>query len=484
MKLFDWLLTVLSLLGLMALAGWSYLQFPGLAKTQETELTQVASQALQAGGFDWAFVRVDGQTATLTGTPPSPAARADATDAVLTSSGLGGMVFGGVTAVDDQMDNVALVSPFIWRATLTPEGKVVLAGHAPSENTQSEFRAFADGFALQGVEDRVTVAAGVPGGDWHGAALKGLTALSELDAGTAVLEDRTLFVSGIAMESARRARISAQVADLGEPFIGKPNIDGPSHWAARHEDGVLRLDGRVSNEAEKAEIFAIAQQHFSGDISDEMIVDGPVYNQWMDGVRVGLPHFSRFQTGDMLFDPEGEGFVFEGEAPGSVLTYLREDMSALDGPFEVVFTARDAAVDVAEIADIDFTVDPRIACESAFSTVLAANSVVFASGAADIDRLSGETLDKIMAVAGQCGPDLSFELAGHTDDQGERAFNIFLSETRAQAVANYMTSRGFADDRLSVVGYGPDQPIADNGTPDGRAANRRLEFKVLDRSNQ
>jgi len=88
-----------------------------------------------------------------------------------------------------------------------------------------------------------------------------------------------------------------------------------------------------------------------------------------------------------------------------------------------------------------------------------------------------------MAVAGQCAPDLFFELGGHTDNLGDPAFNVFLSESRAQAVADYMTSRGFTGDRLSVVGYGPDQPVADNATPDGRAANRRLEFKVLERSD-
>ena len=483
MRLFDTLLAILAGLGLLGLAGWSYLQFPDLAKTYETSLQSAADAALAAGGHDWATLDVDGQTAILTGAAPSPGAQDQAVAAVLASTGMGGPIFGGITAVESQTQTLAIISPYIWRANKSAEGNVTFSGHIPSTSTQLEFNAFAEGFAAGTVEDRSSLAAGHPEGDWHGTALLGLTALSELDAGRVVFEDRTLTLSGLAMESARRARLSAQVANIAAPFVGKPDLEGPSHWAARHEDGVLKLDGRVSSDAEKEEILSIASTYFDGEISDEMSVEGDVYEDWMDGVRVGLPHFTRFETGDMLFDPEGEGFVFEGSAPGSVLTFLRQDLAELDSPYATVLTARDVAVSVDEIADIDFETDPRSACESAFAAVLADGGVVFASGAADIDRESGATLDKIMAVAGQCAPDLFFELGGHTDNLGDPAFNVFLSESRAQAVADYMTSRGFTGDRLSVVGYGPDQPVADNATPDGRAANRRLEFRVLERSD-
>ena len=107
---------------------------------------------------------------------------------------------------------------------------------------------------------------------------------------------------------------------------------------------------------------------------------------------------------------------------------------------------------------------------------------MFETGSAAISRESGETLDKIMAVSSTCAETLVFEVGGHTDNRGAQEANTVLSEARAQAVANYMRDAGFDVARLVVKGYGPDQPKADNATAEGRAANRRIEFKVQERS--
>ena len=69
-------------------------------------------------------------------------------------------------------------------------------------------------------------------------------------------------------------------------------------------------------------------------------------------------------------------------------------------------------------------------------------------------------------------------MAGHTDDTGTRDANVALSRARAQAVANYMVTAGFNSARLIVEGYGPDRPSADNATLEGRAENRRIEFRI------
>lgn len=78
-------------------------------------------------------------------------------------------------------------------------------------------------------------------------------------------------------------------------------------------------------------------------------------------------------------------------------------------------------------------------------------------------------------------PDLAVEVAGHTDSDGSAAYNESLSERRARAVRNYLVERGANGDNLSVRGYGEAQPIADNGTRDGKAANRRVELRILNR---
>jgi outer membrane protein OmpA-like peptidoglycan-associated protein/Tol biopolymer transport system component len=76
-------------------------------------------------------------------------------------------------------------------------------------------------------------------------------------------------------------------------------------------------------------------------------------------------------------------------------------------------------------------------------------------------------------------PTLKIEISGHTDNVGSATSNQKLSEQRAKAVVEYIKAQEISEDRLTYVGYGEEQPIADNNTKDGRQQNRRVEFKVL-----
>jgi len=75
-------------------------------------------------------------------------------------------------------------------------------------------------------------------------------------------------------------------------------------------------------------------------------------------------------------------------------------------------------------------------------------------------------------------PSIRVEIAGHTDSVGVDAYNLKLSQQRADAVRQYFIGRGIAKERLEAKGYGETQPIADNTTEEGRARNRRVEMRV------
>jgi outer membrane protein OmpA-like peptidoglycan-associated protein len=75
-------------------------------------------------------------------------------------------------------------------------------------------------------------------------------------------------------------------------------------------------------------------------------------------------------------------------------------------------------------------------------------------------------------------PALKVEVAGHTDSVSSDAYNQRLSERRAQAVREYFVGKGVAAERLTAKGYGEAEPVADNGTAEGRAENRRVELRV------
>jgi len=87
-------------------------------------------------------------------------------------------------------------------------------------------------------------------------------------------------------------------------------------------------------------------------------------------------------------------------------------------------------------------------------------------------------LDEILVALRQF-PEISMEIAGHTDDLGPDDYNLDLSRRRAEAVLAYVVENGEPPDRFVVIGYGETRPLVDNITAENRARNRRIEFKAL-----
>lgn len=77
-------------------------------------------------------------------------------------------------------------------------------------------------------------------------------------------------------------------------------------------------------------------------------------------------------------------------------------------------------------------------------------------------------------------PALRLVVAGHTDSEGEDAYNQRLSEQRAEAVMQWLTGKGVDAARLTSEGLGESRPVADNGSDAGRALNRRVQLRVAD----
>jgi outer membrane protein OmpA-like peptidoglycan-associated protein len=93
--------------------------------------------------------------------------------------------------------------------------------------------------------------------------------------------------------------------------------------------------------------------------------------------------------------------------------------------------------------------------------------------------MDSETTLRLALNALIASPDVSVLIVGHTDNIGSEAYNKKLSLRRAQTVKSWMVNKGINVRRLSVAGKGFDEPINDNSTDEGRADNRRIEFRVL-----
>lgn len=103
--------------------------------------------------------------------------------------------------------------------------------------------------------------------------------------------------------------------------------------------------------------------------------------------------------------------------------------------------------------------------------------IQFETGTAEIKGVSYPLLDEVVGVMTDA-PDIRLAVHGHTDSRGSIAYNKELSQKRARAVVAYLVSKGVAAGRLEAQGFGPDKPIAPNETDEGRARNRRVEFKI------
>lgn len=108
------------------------------------------------------------------------------------------------------------------------------------------------------------------------------------------------------------------------------------------------------------------------------------------------------------------------------------------------------------------------------------DGVTFATGSYTINQTFRNTLDNVAANLTQY-PNSLIDVYGYTDSTGSEDFNQRLSEQRAQAVSNYMTSRGVAQARIRWQGFGenPAYFVGDNATAQGRALNRRVEIKII-----
>lgn len=106
------------------------------------------------------------------------------------------------------------------------------------------------------------------------------------------------------------------------------------------------------------------------------------------------------------------------------------------------------------------------------------SGITFAFNRYDIQPQFQSTLNEVAQTL-NAYPATMIDVLGHTDSVGSDAYNQTLSEQRAQAVASYLSGRGVSRARIATRGYGESMPIADNATEAGRAANRRVEIKVV-----
>ena len=134
--------------------------------------------------------------------------------------------------------------------------------------------------------------------------------------------------------------------------------------------------------------------------------------------------------------------------------------------------AAHAVAALAKLTALPVKVEPR------GIVITLSGSVLFTSGKAELLPSAQAKLDEVASALTKEHPESKLVVEGHTDSQGSASSNQDLSNRRAEAVRAYLVSRGIAADRVTSKGFGPTRSIADNGSAEGRANNRRVEIVV------
>ncbi len=180
-----------------------------------------------------------------------------------------------------------------------------------------------------------------------------------------------------------------------------------------------------------------------------------------------------------------QSLKFEGDQSSNIVASLNDDQLTLTGAVPNPALSQSIEQSAAskfngKISNqlvVSVPIIERDVCQDKVNEVLAKGKINFQTAKADISIDSYELLNRVYDVARGC-PNASFEIAGHTDNTGNFDFNMTLSKQRAQSVLDYLVEKGLSSSRLNAAGYGPERPVADNSTDEGRAKNRRIELKL------
>lgn len=153
-----------------------------------------------------------------------------------------------------------------------------------------------------------------------------------------------------------------------------------------------------------------------------------------------------------------------------------------------LYTTKGRSVDPKTLKELvtNITLDTILVLDKLeLDVIFTLNNIYFDLDKSDIRPDAAKELDKLVTLLTD-NPEIKIEMSSHTDSIASHAYNIQLSQRRAESTVSYLISKGIAPDRLVAKGYGEEKPIARNTNPDGtdnpagRDKNRRTEFKILE----
>lgn len=432
---------------------------------QEESLAERAGAALagQAVGVEFR-----GRDAILVGQVESAADLDRAAATVRAVRGVRRVEVGGVSVAPPADDNPQpTTSPPEFDVRVV-DGTVTLSGVVPDQATVDALvLAATTRWGPENVINQLRADAATAGAAWLPGVVGALSSLAVLEDGGLHVRATGAVLDGTVPDEATRSLIAANLtASLGAetPLSNELLVVAliePSFQAELVGDDAVRLRGVMPDQESIDAIVAAAAGIFgSANVINEMTVGtdvaSPDYLAALPAVFGAIDGLTPWSV-----TVEGGAATVAGLAVSE--DAIARSVDALSTGLGAVPLSNELQVDSSAVATV--------------LTQLLEGVATFQIGSATLSEDAISLLDEAIEIL-QSNPTTVLRVEGHTDDVGSEEANLALSQARAEAVVDYLVTGGIDPARLSAVGLGESQPIADNSTADGRSQNRRIEFVV------
>lgn len=377
-----------------------------------------------------------------------------------------------------------VVTPFTLRFLIDEEGARFDACSADTELARDRIMSAARASGMTGGANCL-IALGAPTPRWSEAVASSLAAIAELGQGSVTFTDAD--ISLLAAAGTDQALFDDVVGTLDNTLpdlfslsatlplnTDDEDADALEFTATLSPEGLLQLSGRVATATDRTMVDSFAMARFSTEGVDMRArVDDAVPDDWTYRVITGLDALSHLSNGIVSVTPDTlsiRGATGEADANTTIAALLSDKLG--EG------AAYDINVRYEEELDPVASIPTPEECQADINAIKDARKINFEPGSARLDVTGKQIMDDIASILRDCG-ELTMEIAGHTDSQGREVMNQQLSQSRAQTILNELRMRRVLTGSITAVGYGESDPIADNDAEEGREANRRIEFKLV-----
>lgn len=377
-----------------------------------------------------------------------------------------------------------VITPFTLRFRIEDGTAAFDACSAENDTSRARIQAAARAAGLEGSAD-CTVGMGVPSPNWARAAELGIASLAELGGGSVTIADADITLAaapgtdeGLFDRVAGELKTSLPAVFALHAILPPAPAEGEAalqeFTATLSPEGEVQLRGRLGSEEMRSIAGAYARARFgSGKVYVATRQVEGLPGDWPVRVLTGLDALAQLERGILTVTPDLvqlRGMSHSEDTRAAVARLLAGKLGEAER-FSLAITYEAPP-------EPEDKIKPPELCEAELATAQSGAKIAFEPGSATISGDSRDTMDRIAGILGECG-ELRLEIQGHTDSQGREEMNQNLSQARAQSVLNELRARRILTSTFVAKGYGESQPIADNGTEEGREANRRIEFRLL-----